>query len=160
MTVINVAQALETVRAVVIQITYVIQFLAAFSIFAGVVILASSIAGTRYRRMREVVVLKTLGATRGRIATMFSIEFAVLGLVAGVVGIGFANCDGACAAAADDGDVSLCVGHECAGAAGDGGADGGDGMDGEPPDAGSEAARGAARRVGRGETGGAPLPAK
>jgi putative ABC transport system permease protein len=37
------------------------------------------------------VVLKTLGATRRRIATVFSIEFAVLGLVAGVVGIGFAN---------------------------------------------------------------------
>ena len=90
-TVINVAQALETVRAVVIQITYVIQFLAAFSIFAGIVILASSIAGTRYRRIREVVVLKTLGATRARIATVFSIEFAVLGLVAGVVGIAFAN---------------------------------------------------------------------
>jgi putative ABC transport system permease protein len=90
-TVINVAQALETVRTVVIQITYVIQFLAAFSIFAGVVILASSIAGTKYRRIREVVVLKTLGATRGRIAAIFSIEFAVLGLVAGLVGIGFAN---------------------------------------------------------------------
>jgi putative ABC transport system permease protein len=90
-TVINVAQALETVRSVVLQITYVIQFLAAFSIFAGVNILASSIAGTRYRRIREVVVLKTLGATRARIATVFSIEFAVLGLVAGVVGIGFAN---------------------------------------------------------------------
>jgi putative ABC transport system permease protein len=90
-TVINVAQALETVRSVVIQITYVIQFLAAFSIFAGVIILASSIAGTRYRRIREVVVLKTLGATRRRIATVFSIEFAVLGLVAGVVGITFAN---------------------------------------------------------------------
>ncbi len=90
-TVINVAQAMETVRAVVIQITYVIQFLAAFSIFAGVVILASSIAGTKYRRIREVVVLKTLGATRGRIAAIFSIEFAVLGLVAGVVGTGFAN---------------------------------------------------------------------
>jgi len=81
----------KTVRAVVIQITYVIQFLAAFSIFAGVIILASSIAGTRYRRIREVVVLKTLGATRRRIATVFSIEFAVLGLVAGVVGISFAN---------------------------------------------------------------------
>jgi putative ABC transport system permease protein len=90
-TVINVAQALETVRQVVIQITYVIQFLAAFSIFAGIVILASSIAGTRYRRIREVVVLKTLGATRRRIVTVFSIEFAVLGLVAGVVGVGFAN---------------------------------------------------------------------
>ncbi|MDQ2833863.1 MAG: FtsX-like permease family protein [Acidobacteriota bacterium] len=90
-TVINVAQALETVRSVVMQITYVIQFLAAFSIFAGIVILASSIAGTRYRRIREVVVLKTLGATRARIAAVFSIEFAVLGLVAGAVGIGFAN---------------------------------------------------------------------
>ena len=90
-TVINVAEALETVRSVVVQITYVIQFLAAFSIFAGVVILASSIAGTRYRRIREVVVLKTLGATRGRIATVFSIEFAVLGLVAGLVGVVFAN---------------------------------------------------------------------
>jgi putative ABC transport system permease protein len=90
-TVINVAQALETVRAVVIQIAYVIQFLAAFSIFAGIIILASSIAGTKYRRIREVVVLKTLGATRGRIATIFSIEFAILGLVAGLVGIVFAN---------------------------------------------------------------------
>lgn len=90
-TVINVAQALETVRSVVIQITYVIQFLAVFSIFAGIIILASSIAGTRYRRIREVVVLKTLGATRRRIATIFSIEFAVLGVVAGVVGMIFAN---------------------------------------------------------------------
>ncbi len=90
-TVINVAQALETIRAVVVQIIYVVQFLAAFSIFAGIVILASSIAGTRYRRIREVVVLKTLGATRGRIATIFSIEFAVLGLVAGLIGVFFAN---------------------------------------------------------------------
>jgi putative ABC transport system permease protein len=90
-TVINVAQALETIRAVVVQIIYVVQFLAAFSIFAGIVILASSIAGTRYRRIREVVVLKTLGATRARIAAIFSIEFTVLGLVAGLVGVVFAN---------------------------------------------------------------------
>jgi putative ABC transport system permease protein len=90
-TVIDVAATLETVRQVILQITYVIQFLAAFSIFAGVVILASAIAGTRYRRICEVVVLKTLGATRRRIATIFSIEFAVLGLVAGLVGLVFAN---------------------------------------------------------------------
>jgi putative ABC transport system permease protein len=36
-------------------------------------------------------VLKTLGATRARIAAVFSMEFAVLGLVAGIVGIAFAN---------------------------------------------------------------------
>jgi putative ABC transport system permease protein len=90
-TVIDVAATLETIRQVLLQITYVIQFLAAFSIFAGIVILASAIAGTKYRRIREVVVLKTLGATRPRIAAIFSIEFAVLGLIAGFVGLVFAN---------------------------------------------------------------------
>lgn len=90
-TVINVAAALETIRQVVLQITYIVQFLAAFSIFAGAVILASAIAGTRFRRVREVVVLKTLGGTRGRIIGIFSVEFAVLGLVAAAVGVLFAN---------------------------------------------------------------------
>ncbi len=90
-TVIDVAATVETVRQVLLQISYVIQFLAGFSTFAGIVILASAIAGTRYRRIREVVVLKTLGATRPRIASIFSIEFAVLGLIAGVVGLVFAN---------------------------------------------------------------------
>jgi putative ABC transport system permease protein len=90
-TIISVAEVVENVRKVVVQIIYVVQFLSAFSIFAGIIILASSIAGTKYRRIREVVVLKTLGATRARIATIFSIEFAVLGLVSGAVGILFAN---------------------------------------------------------------------
>lgn len=90
-TVIDVAATLETVREAVLQIVYVIQFLAAFSTFAGVVILASAIAGTRYRRIREVVVLKTLGGTRAHIAAIFSIEFAMLGLIAGAVGLLFAN---------------------------------------------------------------------
>ena len=47
---------------------------------------ASSVAGTRFRRMREVVILKTLGATRRRIAWIFSVEFLALGAVAGVMG--------------------------------------------------------------------------
>ncbi len=90
-TVINVAQAMETLRSVLLQVSLVVEFLAGFSIFAGLVILASAIAGTRYRRIREVVVLKTLGATRSRIAAIFSVEFATLGLVAGLVGLLFAN---------------------------------------------------------------------
>lgn len=90
-TVINIADILETIQGVVNQITLVIRFLAAFSILSGLIILASSIASTRFRRIREVVVLKTLGATRRRIATVFSVEFAVLGLLAGAVGVVFAN---------------------------------------------------------------------
>lgn len=90
-TTINLADILDRIESVVNQITFVIRFLAGFSIFAGLMILASSIAGTRFRRMREAVVLKTLGATRMRIVRTFSVEFSVLGLLAGLVGAIFAN---------------------------------------------------------------------
>ena len=89
--VINLADVLERIESVVDQITFVVRFLAGFSIFAGLTILASSIAGTRFRRMREAVVLKTLGATRMRVVRTFSVEFSVLGLLAGSVGVVFAN---------------------------------------------------------------------
>jgi putative ABC transport system permease protein len=90
-TIINIADVLERIESVVDQITFVVRFLAGFSIFAGLMILASSIASTRFRRMREAVVLKTLGATRLRIVRTFSVEFSVLGLLAGSVGVIFAN---------------------------------------------------------------------
>ncbi len=90
-TVINIADVLLRIESVVDQITFVIRFLAGFSIFAGLTILASSIASTRFRRMREAVVLKTLGATRMRIVRTFSVEFSVLGILAGAVGVIFAN---------------------------------------------------------------------
>jgi putative ABC transport system permease protein len=90
-TVINIADVIETIQGVVQQITIVVRFLAAFSILAGAVILASSIASTQFRRVREVVVLKTLGAKRNHIAAVFSVEFIVLGLLAGLVGVIFAN---------------------------------------------------------------------
>jgi putative ABC transport system permease protein len=90
-TVVNLADVLDRIESVVDQVTFVVRFLAGFSIFAGLMILASSIASTRFRRMREAVVLKTLGATRMRIVRTFSVEFSVLGLLAGSVGVVFAN---------------------------------------------------------------------
>jgi len=90
-TVINLADVLVRIESLVDQVTLVVRFLAGFSIFAGLMILASSIASTRYRRMQEAVVLKTLGATRIRIVRTFSVEFSVLGLLAGAVGVVFAN---------------------------------------------------------------------
>jgi putative ABC transport system permease protein len=90
-TLINVADVMERIENVVDQITFVVRLLAGFSILAGLMILASSIASTRFRRMREAVVLKTLGATRMRIVRTFSVEFSVLGLLAGAVGVAFAN---------------------------------------------------------------------
>ena len=85
-TVINVADVMQIVEEVVDRISVVIQFISAFTILAGAVMVASSVAGTRFRRIREVVILKTLGATRRRIAGIFSVEFLVLGAVAGIMG--------------------------------------------------------------------------
>ena len=55
------AEALSVVQEVVDQVALVMRFLSVFAILAGVIILASSVAGTRFRRIREVVILKTLG---------------------------------------------------------------------------------------------------
>jgi putative ABC transport system permease protein len=94
-TVVNVADVLQIVQGVVDRISQVVRFISMFAILAGAVILSSSVAGTRFRRMREVVILKTLGATRWRVSRIFSVEFLVLGAVAGLMGSllagGFAN---------------------------------------------------------------------
>jgi putative ABC transport system permease protein len=85
-TVVNIADVMQIVEDVVQRIAMVIRFISAFTVLAGAVMVASSVAGTRFRRMREVVTLKTLGATRRRIAWIFSVEFLTLGVVAGLMG--------------------------------------------------------------------------
>ncbi len=90
-TVMNLADVLTRIQEAVDQVALVVRFLALFAILAGIIILCSSIAGTRYRRIREVAILKALGATRGRIMSIFSIEFSLLGAVAGLVGGILAN---------------------------------------------------------------------
>jgi putative ABC transport system permease protein len=90
-TVINAADVLEIVQQVIDQIALVVRFISAFAILGGVIILAAGVAGTRFRRLREVTILKTLGATRGRIARIFSVEFFILGAVAGLMGSLLAN---------------------------------------------------------------------
>jgi putative ABC transport system permease protein len=90
-TVMNLADVLARIQEAVDQVALVIRFLAVFAILAGAIILCSSIAGTRYRRVREVAVLKTLGATKNRIRSIFSIEFSILGAIGGFVGGVLAN---------------------------------------------------------------------
>jgi putative ABC transport system permease protein len=90
-TVMNLADVLQRIQEAVDQVAVVIRFLALFAIAAGVIILCSSVAGTRYRRIREVAILKTLGATKRRISGIFSVEFSILGAVSGAVGGLLAN---------------------------------------------------------------------
>jgi putative ABC transport system permease protein len=90
-TVMNLADVLARIQEAVDQVALVVRFLALFAIAAGVIILCSSVAGTRYRRIREVAILKTLGGTRRRIKSIFAIEFSILGAVGGLVGGVLAN---------------------------------------------------------------------
>jgi len=90
-TVINAAEVLEIVQGVIDQVAIVVRFVSLFAILAGVIILAASVAGSRFRRIREAAILKTVGATRGRVIAIFSLEFFILGSVAGVVGTALAT---------------------------------------------------------------------
>jgi putative ABC transport system permease protein len=90
-TVMNLADVLKRIQEAVDEVALVVRFLALFAILAGIIILSSSVAGTRYRRIREVAILKTLGATKRRISAIFSIEFSILGAVSGLVGAVLAN---------------------------------------------------------------------
>ena len=84
--VINAADILTIVQEVVDQIALVVQFVSAFAVLGGVIILTSSVVATRFRRIRETAVLKTLGATKRKVARIFSVEFLVIGGVAGLMG--------------------------------------------------------------------------
>lgn len=85
-TVVNAADVLAIVQEVVDQVSLLVRFIAAFAIAAGVIILMATVAGTRFRRMREAAVLKTLGARRRQLLGIFSAEFLIVGLVAGLMG--------------------------------------------------------------------------
>jgi putative ABC transport system permease protein len=87
-TVINAADVLQIIQEVMDRVSIAVRFVAGFAIFGGLIVLASSVAGTRYRRMREVAILKTVGATHGTLVRMFCTEFAFIGTAAGLLGGG------------------------------------------------------------------------
>jgi putative ABC transport system permease protein len=83
---IDVGQVLARVQQLLDRISNVIRFIAFFAILAGIIILASSVVATRYQRIREAVLLKTLGATRAQVARIQAAEFLIIGLAAGLIG--------------------------------------------------------------------------
>lgn len=85
-TIIDVVDILRGVRKLVDHVTLAISFIGSFVFFSGVLILAGSIAMTKFQRIYESAVLKTLGARRSLILKMLILEYGVLGLVAGAIG--------------------------------------------------------------------------
>jgi len=85
-TAIPVRGVLERVGRVLDQISFAVRFMALFSIAAGLVVTTGALAATRYQRLYESVIFRTLGATRWAIARAFAVEYACLGAVAGLGG--------------------------------------------------------------------------
>lgn len=64
-----------------------IRFLAVLSLVMGIPVMLSAVAATRRDRVREAVLLKTLGATRGTVARIMATEYAALGLLGSLTGL-------------------------------------------------------------------------
>jgi putative ABC transport system permease protein len=85
--VIDVAEVVSTVGRILNNVTLAVSFLGGFVLLCGVLILVGSIAMTKFQRIYEVAVLKTLGAKRKVLLLILFVEYGLLGMVAGLVGV-------------------------------------------------------------------------
>ena len=84
--VIDVREVLESIRAVMDIVTLAVTLVGGLVLVSGVLILIGAVAMTKFQRVYEAAIFKTLGATAGDIAAMLAIEYGVLGTLAGAVG--------------------------------------------------------------------------
>jgi putative ABC transport system permease protein len=90
-TAIHVGDMLESFAKVLDRLSLAIRAVALFCVVSGALVMAAALAATRYRRLYESVILKSLGATRGLLARSFAVEYAVLGAMGGILGSGLAS---------------------------------------------------------------------
>ena len=86
-TIIRVKDALDAVANVVSQLASAIRGAAGVALAASVLVLAGALAAGQEARLYDAVVLKTLGATRGRLLAAFLLEYGILGLATATFGV-------------------------------------------------------------------------
>ena len=84
---IDLSLVQRTVADINAKVSVAIRFLAVFSLLMGIPVLFSAVAATRRERLREGVLLKTLGATRAQIGRILLAEYALLGLLGALTGM-------------------------------------------------------------------------
>jgi putative ABC transport system permease protein len=84
--VIDFHEILETIRDVMSKVTLAITVVGALVLFSGGLILVGAVAMTKFQRVYEAAVFKTLGANTRMIARMLLFEYGVLGTLAGLIG--------------------------------------------------------------------------
>ena len=77
----------RTVDQIVSRVSLAIRFIALFSVAVAIPVLFSAVSATRRERVREGVLLKTLGATRAQIARILLAEYSLLGVLGGLTGM-------------------------------------------------------------------------
>ncbi|MBA3785268.1 MAG: ABC transporter permease [Acidobacteria bacterium] len=87
----DVADIVAAVQKLVNNFVLAISFVGSFVILSGMLILIGSIALTKSQRIYENAVLKTLGAKRPTLAAILLAEYGILGVLAGIIGAGFAT---------------------------------------------------------------------
>jgi putative ABC transport system permease protein len=92
--ILDLTQVQAALDDVLGRVAAVIRFLAAFSVATGFIVLLGAVLTGRLQRIRESVLLRTLGATRRQIAAILLGEYLSLGLLASVAGIGLAAAAG------------------------------------------------------------------
>jgi putative ABC transport system permease protein len=83
---IDLSLILQTFDGIFSKAAFVISFMAAFTVITGVIVLAGAILTGRLQRIRETVLLRTLGATRRQLQQILLVEYAVLGVLATLTG--------------------------------------------------------------------------
>ncbi|MEO5960584.1 MAG: FtsX-like permease family protein [Opitutaceae bacterium] len=87
-TAIDLALVMQTVDKIFSRLSFAIQFMALFTVATGVIVLVGAVLTGRFQRIRETVLLRTLGATRRQLWQIQLVEYAILGVLAAVVGCG------------------------------------------------------------------------
>jgi putative ABC transport system permease protein len=85
--VIDLGMILKALNDILSKVSYVIQFMAAFSILTGLIVLLSSLLLSKYQRIKESVLLRTIGAVRRQIFRINATEYALLGSLSAATGI-------------------------------------------------------------------------
>jgi putative ABC transport system permease protein len=85
---IRVKDALDAAATLADRLSLAARGAAAIAMITAALALGSAVAASQETRMREAVILRTLGATRGFLTRAYGIEFALLGAVAGAVAVG------------------------------------------------------------------------
>ncbi len=86
-TAIQIGDVLANVARLLEQLTWVIQGMAFLSIISGATVMVAALSSTRYRRLYEAAVLKVVGGTRRLLVQSFAVEFAMVGTLAGGIGV-------------------------------------------------------------------------